>query len=106
MDGHYGRRLTIAATHASRPYNEEFTETPMPLTCVRCGKTGEAPPAHRVPFTPEAKAKVLESVCSTCWTEWEDMEVKVINEYRLNFLDPEHRAMLQRACLEFLNVQA
>ena len=25
------------------------------------------------------------------------MEVKVINEYRLNFLDPEHRAILKRA---------
>ena len=76
----------------------------MPLTCVRCGKTGEAPPAHRVPFTPEAKAKVLGSVCSSCWTEWEDMEVKVINEYRLNFMEPEHRATLQRACLEYLQL--
>ena len=34
------------------------------------------------------------------------MEIKVINEYRLNFLDPEHRAMLQRACLEFLTLPA
>jgi Fe-S cluster biosynthesis and repair protein YggX len=32
--------------------------------------------------------------------------VKVINEYRLNFLDPEHRAMLQKACLEFLALSA
>jgi Fe-S cluster biosynthesis and repair protein YggX len=30
------------------------------------------------------------------------MEVKVINEYRLSFLDPEHRAFLQRACTDFL----
>ena len=30
------------------------------------------------------------------------MEIKVINEYRLNFMDPEHREMLQKACLEFL----
>ena len=50
--------------------------------------------------------RVLLSTCTSCWKEWEDMEIKVINEYRLNFLDPEHRAMLQRACLEFLNVQA
>ena len=49
---------------------------------------------------------MLASICASCWAEWEDMEVKVINEYRLNFLDPEHRAMLQRACLEFLNVPA
>ncbi len=30
------------------------------------------------------------------------MEVKVINEYRLSFLDPEHRAFLQRSCTDFL----
>jgi Fe-S cluster biosynthesis and repair protein YggX len=34
------------------------------------------------------------------------MEIKVINEYRLNFLEPEHRAVLQKACLDFLNVTA
>jgi Fe-S cluster biosynthesis and repair protein YggX len=80
-------------------------EMPMPLTCVRCQKSGDPPPAQRVPFPPAAKEKVLASICASCWKEWEDMEVKVINEYRLNFLDPEHRAMLQRACLEFLNLR-
>jgi Fe-S cluster biosynthesis and repair protein YggX len=74
--------------------------------CRRCGKAGEAPPAHRVPFPAELKTKVLSSICASCWQEWEDMEVKVINEYRLNFLDPEHRAMLQKTCLEFLNLAA
>lgn len=74
--------------------------------CSRCGRPGEAPPAHRVPFTQDAKQKVLGSICAACWKEWEDMEVKVINEYRLNFLDPEHRSMLQRTCLEFLNLPA
>ena len=79
----------------------------MPLTtCVRCGKSGEAPPAHRVPFSPPIKERVLASACASCWREWEDMEIKVINEYRLNFLDPEHRATLQRACLEFLTLSA
>jgi Fe-S cluster biosynthesis and repair protein YggX len=79
---------------------------PMALTCVRCHQPGEPPPAARVPFPAAVKEKVVSSVCSSCWKEWEDMEVKVINEYRLNFLDPEHRAMIQRACLEFLNVPA
>jgi len=78
----------------------------MPEACSRCGKPGEAPPVRRVPFPPAVKQKVLDSVCTACWREWEDMEVKVINEYRLNFIDPEHRAMLQRACLEFLNLSA
>jgi len=113
MIGHYGGRSSITATHAWKPYNEWFAETDdessektMPLTCVRCHKPGEPPPAHRVPFATAVKEKVLASICASCWKEWEDMEVKVINEYRLNFLDPEHRAMLQRACLEFLTVPA
>jgi Fe-S cluster biosynthesis and repair protein YggX len=76
----------------------------MPEACSRCGKEGETPPAHRVPFPPDVRQKVLDSICAACWREWEDVEVRVINEYRLNFLEPEHRAMLQRACLEFLNL--
>ena len=75
-------------------------------TCSRCSQPGEAPPAHRVPFPPAVKEKVLGSICASCWKEWEGMEIKVINEYRLNFMDPQHRDMLQRACLEFLNLQA
>jgi Fe-S cluster biosynthesis and repair protein YggX len=83
-----------------------LTEKEMALTCVRCGQEGEAPPPHRVPFGPAIKEKVLASICAACWKEWEGMEVKVINEYRLSFLDPEHRAMLQKACLDFLKVVA
>jgi len=85
---------------------EVLTENPMPLTCSRCARTGEAPPPHRIPFPAAVKERVLASICGGCWKEWEDMEVKVINEYRLSFLDPEHRAQLQRACLEFLNLPA
>jgi len=78
----------------------------MPEACSHCGKPGDTVPVHRVPFPPAVKQKVLDSVCASCWRGWEDMEVKVINEYRLNLLDPEHRAMLQRACLEYLNLSA
>ena len=76
----------------------------MSLTCKRCGHEAEAPPAHRVPFTGQAKDDVLSGICAACWGEWEGMEVKVINEYRLSFLDPQHRAMLQRACFDFLGL--
>jgi Fe-S cluster biosynthesis and repair protein YggX len=87
-------------------YTREIEEIEMPLDCVRCKRPGEPPPAHRVPFPPAVKEKVLASVCASCWKEWEEMEIKVINEYRLNFLEPEHRAMLQRSCLEFLTLPA
>ena len=76
----------------------------MPLTCVRCGQAGDPPPAHRIPFPAAVKDRLLGSVCAGCWKEWEGMEVKVINEYRLSFLDPQHREMIQRACLDFLQL--
>jgi Fe-S cluster biosynthesis and repair protein YggX len=77
----------------------------MPLTCQRCGQEGETAPANRVPFGKAAKERVVGAVCAACWKEWEGMEVKVINEYRLSFLDPQHREMLQRACFDFLGLQ-
>ena len=76
----------------------------MTITCTRCGQTADQPPASRVPFASAVKEKVLGSICASCWKEWEGMEVKVINEYRLNFMDPAHRDMLRRACLDFLGL--
>ena len=74
----------------------------MTVTCIRCGRTGDTPPPHRIGFAPALKEKVLASVCAECWKEWEGLEVKVINEYRLSFLDPEHRKMLETTASEFL----
>jgi len=78
----------------------------MAITCQRCGQPGEAPPRARVPFPGAVKDRILGAICAACWKEWEGMEVKVINEYRLSFLDPQHREMLQRACFDFLNLPA
>ncbi len=77
----------------------------MAIRCVRCDQEGEAPPPHRVPFPAATREAILSRVCAACWREWEGMEVKVINEYRLNLVDPEHRSMLQKACLGFLRIE-
>lgn len=76
----------------------------MPLTCTRCKNPGEPPPAHRIPFPKKTKDRVLADICASCWKEWEGHEIKVINEYRLNLLEPEHRHLLARASLEFLGL--
>jgi Fe-S cluster biosynthesis and repair protein YggX len=76
----------------------------MTLTCTRCGLPGEPPPATRVPFGAALRERIAQAICANCWKEWEGMEVKVINEYRLNFMEPSHREMLKRACLDFLGV--
>jgi Fe-S cluster biosynthesis and repair protein YggX len=79
-------------------------DTALAITCVRCGQSAEPPEARRVGFARAFKEHVLGQVCGNCWKEWEGMEVKVINEYRLNFLDPQHREMLQKACADFLQI--
>jgi Fe-S cluster biosynthesis and repair protein YggX len=76
----------------------------MVVACRRCSREGEGPPPHRVPFAGKAREDVLSGICADCWRDWEGMEVKVINEYRLSFLDPQHREMLQRACFDFLGL--
>lgn len=85
-------------------YNRRFMENAATITCARCQRSAEPAPANRVPFPAAVKASILASICAACWKEWEGMEVKVINEYRLNFMEPEHRAMLQRSCLDFLGL--
>jgi Fe-S cluster biosynthesis and repair protein YggX len=82
-----------------------LVEEAMAITCSRCGRTGEPPPPHRVGFSGPDRERVLSSICTSCWSEWEATEVKVINEYRLNFLDPQHREMLKKATLDFLFTQ-
>ena len=76
----------------------------MTITCRRCGQPGEAAPATRIPFAAPLRERIQGLICAACWKEWEGMEVKVINEYRLNFMEPSHRDMLRRACLDFLGV--
>lgn len=80
--------------------------------CTTCG--GSAGEPHRTsgapiepmtaPFSNPYWDRVSSSVCAGCWEEWKQMEIKVLNEYRLNMLDKEHRAALKRHMHEFLGL--
>ena len=48
--------------------------------------------------------KVMAVTCGACWVAWKDMEVKIINEYRLNMLEREHRQMLKKFMHDFLDL--
>jgi len=75
----------------------------MPLTCSRCGHTAEPPPPKRVVFkTPGARDRVLSSICAECFEQWEGIEIRAINEYHLNLVDPEDRRQLESAALDYL----
>ena len=76
----------------------------MPIvTCTRCHR--EAPGLEQRPPLPSPLAdRILASVCADCWAEWEKQEVMVINELRLNFMDPKAAVVLQEKLEEFVGL--
>ena len=76
------------------------TQTPATVDCVRCGRT--APAATGITSGGALGEEIAAKVCADCWSEWQAMEVMVINELRLNFMDPEALDTLTAQMREFL----
>lgn len=73
------------------------------VTCSRCRR--QAPGLEQRPPLPSPLAeRVLASVCADCWAEWEKQEVMVINELRLNFMDPRAASVLHQKLEEFVGL--
>jgi Fe-S cluster biosynthesis and repair protein YggX len=70
------------------------------VNCRRCGQTRAG--LTRAPMPGPLGATIQSTVCADCWKEWEAAEVMVINELRLNFMDPAAQATLERHMREFL----
>ncbi len=73
------------------------------LHCARCGK--DKAPLPKAPVPGPLGAEILRSTCDDCWQEWQQMEVIVINELRLNFMDPEAQDVLTQNMREFLQLE-
>jgi Fe-S cluster biosynthesis and repair protein YggX len=73
------------------------------VTCVRCGKDG--PKLDWPPYSGEAGEQLVSSVCKDCWPQWLELQTKIINEYRLQVLDPNHQRMVAEQCLIFFGLK-
>jgi Fe-S cluster biosynthesis and repair protein YggX len=71
--------------------------------CARCGRAG-ARRLARPPLPGAPGREVQAEVCADCWGEWTRAEVMVINELRLNFMDPSSQEVLDRHMREFLHL--
>ncbi len=68
--------------------------------CSRCLREASAI-ENGIFYTPELEAEVREKVCLDCWNEWQRAEVMVINELKLNFMDPRAMPVLIAQMREF-----
>lgn len=73
---------------------------PDEITCTRCQRTSV--PLESVPYPGELGDELRERVCPRCWDEWIQMEVMVINELRLDFMDPRSQDRLIAELRRFL----
>ena len=84
----------------------------MSFACKKChavgGETHPTSGQPTTPMTPPVPNKywnqIQESTCSVCWAEWKDMEIKILNEYRLNMLEKEHRKLIKKYMNDFLGL--
>ncbi|MFO0744791.1 MAG: Fe(2+)-trafficking protein [Myxococcota bacterium] len=55
----------------------------------------------RITFAGAFGERIKQSVSQKAWTEWLDMQMKVINEYRLHLGEASHRQFLQDTAAKF-----
>jgi Fe-S cluster biosynthesis and repair protein YggX len=74
----------------------------MAIMCARCGRGAEQMAQAPLP-TPVGK-EIHQRVCQQCWQDWLRTQVILINEYRLNLIDPQVRRHLEAEMRAFLQL--
>ena len=74
---------------------------------VICSKFGkEMPGLEKPPFAGEIGQQIYQHVSEQAWLSWkDDMQMKVLNEYRLNMGDAKDYQALVDQMLLFLNLK-
>jgi Fe-S cluster biosynthesis and repair protein YggX len=73
---------------------------------VNCSKfKKELPGLDKPPFAGEIGKRIFETVSAEAWRLWStDMQIKVLNEYRLNMADPRDYKVLVDQMMAFLGL--
>ncbi len=73
---------------------------------VKCAKLGkDLPGLDKPPFGGDLGKKIFETVSAEAWRGWQDMQIKVLNEYRLNMANPKDYQLLVEQMMAFLNLK-
>ncbi len=73
-------------------------------TCRRCGRA-DVPRLDWEPWPGDLGDLVRRTVCSACWNEWMAIQTRILNEYRVNVLHPDHVRAVREQMVRFLELE-
>ena len=73
------------------------------IDCVRCEETTVGVQGL-ITFAGEFGDEVRSRVCQACWDEWSEMQIKVLNEFRLHMGEASHRKLIQDYAYKFFRM--
>ncbi|MGH9465333.1 MAG: Fe(2+)-trafficking protein [Thermoanaerobaculia bacterium] len=74
------------------------------VACARCRRLAPAIVGRTYPGA--LGEEIRTKVCADCWAEWQRTEVMVINELKLDFMEPRSQEVLVQHLREFLALDA
>jgi Fe-S cluster biosynthesis and repair protein YggX len=70
------------------------------VQCVKLDKEAEG--LDMAPYPGELGQRIFENISKEAWQLWMGQQTILINEHRLNVIDPEHRAFIEGEMKKFL----
>ncbi len=64
-----------------------------PFACVRCDRDDRGR-IERVPFPSELGERIVAEICASCWEEWKERQMLLINHYGLKLHESAAREFL------------
>jgi Fe-S cluster biosynthesis and repair protein YggX len=79
--------------------DEKGTQQVRMVTCVKLGR--ELPGLDRPPWKGEIGRRIYEHVSKEAWSMWVDHSKMLLNEFRLNPLDPRSQQIMEEQMEQF-----
>jgi Fe-S cluster biosynthesis and repair protein YggX len=70
------------------------------ITCKKLGK--ELKGLDKPPFPGPLGKRIFDEISEEAWAQWKDLQIKIINEYRLNLADRKDYDVLLNQMMSFL----
>ena len=82
--------------------NIDMTEERL-VFCKKFGK--ELPGLEKPPFPGKVGAQIFNEISADAWLAWKDLQIKIINEYRLNLAERKDYDLLMDQMMSFLGLK-